>query len=622
MKRGIILLSLAFLLVTSLVLSSCGSSTSTLTTTTTTTTANTITTTTNAVIIPTGTTSTTTTTGANVTATTTSTGNWWDTLGTPTYGGTETVSINTDITQWDPYSSGGTNVLQMYLEQIDSDNWTVNPSNFAYQIIFRPPQDVVGCLATSWSMPDLNDFVVQLRQNVYWQNIAPVNGRQFTAADVVWNMDRMYGLGGGFTAPTPNDPSDVSSRAAMTSVTATGQFSVDFHWSTGNPENILETQLDQGSAAQDYVAPEAVQQWGNLNDWHHAMGTGPFILTDFVDGSSASFTSNPNYWGYDERYPQNKLPYVSKVNILIIPNQPTALAALRSGKIDIVPGNSITAATAMKETNPEIGQVPVLQAAEGMMMDNAVAPFNSLQVREAMQLAINLPLITQTYYNGSVSPIPQTLTLSTMGGGWGDPYPDWPASLQAQYAYNPTLAEQLLTQGGYPNGFTTTCVVNNSSDLELLQIVVSELASININVNLTLMDNASWGAYVISNKKATALTYSDGRPLGNAYSPIRQLELFMNGYGADYGFVNDPTFNAFYPAAMAATDVTQIQQIVANANLEVAQQHFALSIVSPNLYAFVQPWLKGYNGQNASSSGGAGYTGFYMARYWVDQSAK
>ena len=125
MKRGIILVSLAFLLVTSLVLSSCGSSTSTSTTTTTT--ANTITTTTNAVIIPTGSTSTTTTTGTNVTATTTSTGNWWDTLGTPTYGGTETVSINTDITQWDPYSSGGTNVLQMYLEQIDSDNWTGVP---------------------------------------------------------------------------------------------------------------------------------------------------------------------------------------------------------------------------------------------------------------------------------------------------------------------------------------------------------------------------------------------------------------------------------------------------------------------------------------------------------------
>ena len=213
------------------------------------------------------------------------------------YGGSETVSINTDITQWDPYSSGGTNVLQMYLEQIDSDNWTINPSNFAFEIIFRPPQDVVGCLATGWTMPDVNDFVVTLRQNIYWQNIAPVNGRQFTAADVVWNMDRIYGLGGGFTTPDPNDPSDVSSRAAMTSVTATGPFTVDFHWSSGNVENILETQLDQGTAVQDYVAPEAVQQWGNLNDWHHAMGTGPFILTDFVDSSSATFVNNPNYWG-------------------------------------------------------------------------------------------------------------------------------------------------------------------------------------------------------------------------------------------------------------------------------------------------------------------------------------
>ena len=27
--------------------------------------------------------------------------------------------------------------------------------------------------------------------------------------------------------------------------------------------------------------PEAVKQWGNLNDWHHAIGTGPFILTGF-----------------------------------------------------------------------------------------------------------------------------------------------------------------------------------------------------------------------------------------------------------------------------------------------------------------------------------------------------
>jgi len=387
---------------------------------------------------------------------------------------------------------------------------------------------------------------------------------------------------------------------------------VDFHWTNGNVENILETQLDEGTASQDYVAQEAVSLWGNLNDWHHAIGTGPFILTDFVDSSSATVVRNPTYWGFDERHPANQLPYANGVHVLIISNVPTALAALRTGKIDLVEGNSIQAATAMTTTNPSIVQVAIPQAAEGMALCNAQAPFNNLQVREACQLAQNLPLIAQTYYNGTVSAIPQSLTLSTMGGGWRDPYTSWPADLQAQFAYNPTLAKQLLTQAGYPNGFTTTCVANNTSDLSLMQIMVSNFAAIGITVNVTLMDNASWGTYCISNKKSTAMSFCDGRPFGNAYSPVRQLQLFRTGYGGDYSLVSDPTFDAFYPAAIAATDVPTIKNIVAQANLYVAQQHFGVSLVSPNFYSFVQPWLKGYNGQN-----GAWQSGFYMARYWV-----
>src|SRR5208283_6162155 len=267
--------------------------------------------------------------------TTTATGNWWDNLGTPQYGGTITVLQTANITQWDPYATGGINVLSMYLQQLDSDNWTINPLSFAFQFIFRPPEDLVGSLAQSWTMPDVNDFVVVLRQNVYWQNIAPVNGRQFTAADVVYDMDRMYGLGGGFTTPSPYASSDVISRAAMNSVTITAPWTVDFHWTNGNVENILETQLDEGTASQDYVAQEAVSLWGNLNDWHHAIGTGPFILTDFVDSSSATVVRNPTYWGFDERHPANQLPYANGVHVLIISNVPTALAALRTGKIDL-----------------------------------------------------------------------------------------------------------------------------------------------------------------------------------------------------------------------------------------------------------------------------------------------
>ena len=609
MKRGIVWVTLTSLIVMSLILTSC-SSTTTVSTLTVTGTSPITSATIQTFITPI------TTSTLLINTTTTSTGNWWDSLGTPQYGGTITALQTSDITQWDPYYAGGTNVLTMYLQQMDSDNWTINPSLFAFQFVFRPPEDLVGSLAKSWTMPDVNDFVVTLQQNVYWQKISPINGRQFTAADVVWNMDRMYGLGDGFSTPTPNDPLDVLSHGALNSVTQTGPYTVDFHWTKGNVENIMETQLDEGTAAQDYIAPEVVTLWGNLNDWHHAVGTGPFILTDFVDSSSVSFIRNPNYWGYDERYPQNKLPYADSVHILIIPTLSIAMSALRIGKIDIVENNSIQAANDMQTTNPEIVQVPIPQAAEGMTMCNAQPPFNNLQVREACQLAQNLPLIAQTYYKGTVATIPQTLTLSTMGDGWGDPYPNWPTDVQAQYAYNPTLAKSLLAQAGYPNGFTTNCVANNTSDLDLMGIFINNLAAINITVNVTRMDNTSWSTYCISNKKATAMTFCDGMPYGNTYSPIMQLQLFMTGYSGNYSLVSDPTFDAFYPAAIAATDITTIKQIVAQANLYVAEQHFAVSSVSPNLYSFVQPWLKGYNGQNGSPS-----SGFYLARFWINQSA-
>jgi peptide/nickel transport system substrate-binding protein len=506
--------------------------------------------------------------------------------------------------------------MQSYLEMATTDDWTLDPSVFKFQFTFRPPDYLKGGLAQSWEMPDSSTFIYHLRQNVYWQNIAPLNGRQFVASDMVWNMNRMYGLGGGFTKPSPYVPSDVSSRATLTSVTADGKYNVIFKWSSNNPEYILETMTDQGTSAQCYAAPEAVQQWGDLNEWHRSIGTGPFIVTDFVSSSSATVVANPNYWGTDERNPGNKLPYVKSVHFLIIVNRDTSLAALRSGKIDIVNGNTIQQSNAMKSTNPEILQVTVATAAQGFMGRNDKPPFNDIRVRKAMQLAMNLPLIASSFYGGTVPAVPQTLTSSELKG-WGYAYQDWPQELKDQYAFNQTAAKKLLADAGFPTGFHTNIVANASSDQDLLTIIVSELSDVGIIADIRLMDNVTWGLYVITNKQYDQMSYCDGRPFGNAYSPIRQLRLFQTGFGADYGCVSDPTFDAFYPAAMAATDVTAIKKIVRDANEYVARQHFGESLLLPNTFSFCQPWLKGFNAQYGATS-----FGFYLGRFWIDQKLK
>jgi len=56
--------------------------------------------------------------------------------------------------------------------------------------------------------------------------------------------------------------------------------------------------------------PEVIQKYGGMNDWRVSVGTGPFMLTDFVSASSATFVKNPAFWEKDPMGPGkgNSLP--------------------------------------------------------------------------------------------------------------------------------------------------------------------------------------------------------------------------------------------------------------------------------------------------------------------------
>ena len=490
---------------------------------------------------------------------------------------------------------------------------------FNYQIGFRPINYDEGYLESSWETPDSSTYIAHLRQNVYWQNISPANGRQFVASDVVYDFDRYLGLGDGFTKPPAT--ANASLYSSLVSVTATDNYTVVFKWSSTSLESMYENMGSMGPSI-DFECPDAVQEWGNLIDWHHAIGTGPFILTDFVDNSSATLVKNSDYWGYDERYPQNKLPYVNSLNVLIIANMPTALAAMRAGKIDEISGVSTTLAQNMQVTNPSIQQISIPGPAGTIDPRNDVAPFTDIRVREAMQMAVNVPEIAQSYYGGTADPYPVSLTSRYMTG-WGDPYPDWPADLQAQYAYNPTQAKQLLAQAGFPNGFNTDIVADNSGDINELLIVQSEFAAVGINMSIRLMDPASWTSYVNAHLD-DQITMRSSPSLGFSFEPLIQLKHFMTGF-SNTAMVSGTGFDAFYPEALAATNVGQIQQVLQQANLYVAEQHFVVALCQTTVVSLYQPWLKGYDGQDHSLYGGSNgplLLCFYGARFWIDQSQK
>ena len=616
MKRGVIWIALTLLLVVSLVFTSCNSSTTITKITTQPTTQPTM-------IASTTSKTTSVTAQPSSTTSTASTGaNWWDSLGKPQYGGTMTFRLNANIASFDPYNAETLiNVEEMWFERLFSDDWTKNPTIWNYQILFRPTEDAIGQLAGSWEFTDLGNLVVHLRQGIHWQNIAPVNGREFTSDDVVFHFNRIFGLGGGFTKPAPYY-ANVTRWAPLKSVTANDKYTVTFNWGGLNPEIILET-LRGPSTAVDEEAPEVVQAYGSTNDWRRAVGTGPYILTDFVSGSSATLVKNPNYWGYDERYPKNQLPYLDKVNILVIPDDATALAGLRTGKIDLINQISVQQASQIQKTNPEITQLPIIISHTTTVdprMD--VTPFKDIKVREAMQMAIDLPTIAKNYYGGTVSPDPSTLTSNYMTG-WGFPYSQWSQDLKNQYAYNPTAAKQLLAAAGYPNGFKTDIVAVSSGDLDLLQIVKSYFSAVGIDMDIRTMDTASWTAFVQVGHKHDQLAI-DGYngQLGQTYEPPTQLSRFQTGYSVNWCMVSDPVFDAFYPAALSAPTADALKKVVADANLYIAQQHWSISLLQPLVVNLFEPWLKGFNGQFGQTTGDFEFQGFYIARFWIDSSLK
>jgi peptide/nickel transport system substrate-binding protein len=513
------------------------------------------------------------------------------------------------------------------MDSLFGADWTANPSVQNYQLSYWDESYITGDLLSDWEFNTPGVLTMHVRKGVYWQNLPPVNGRELTSADILFHMNRMAGLGSGYTAPVAYYVADAW-VAQIKSVAAPDNWTVVMTFGTQNPEFIFENMEAPGCDC-TIENPEAVQAYttpGNpeLTNWRNAVGTGPFILTDFVDNSSATFVRNPNYWATDERHPANRLPYVSNLKILIIGNLATAEAAMRAGKIDIMDTIPTNDAVNMKKTNPTMNEIAV-PLGNGLCIDprDDLAPFTNLNVRIALQEAINLPQIASQYFGGGCDPSPLPLTSNFMPG-WGYPYSTWTAAQQAQYAYSPTNAKALLAAANFPNGFTTDITVDSSAPYQdLIQILQSEFAAINVNMSITLMAHSQFSAFVVTGHHETGLCYRTSGSLGLGYYPIRQLMKFQTGGSSNDMMVSDPKIDGWYASAMNATSVDQIKQIVHDENVYVINQNFLLSLVQPYAFFLCQPWLKGFNGQYGSTCGTVGpLLGFqYESRYWIDPSA-
>ena len=281
----------------------------------------------------------------------------------PRYGGTLTYATNMVETGGsDALVNGGSGHLlpMSVVEKPAIRNWALDRNEWGVTVISAntPFWSLTGALVESWETPDDTTIVLNIRKGVQWHDKPPMNGRELTADDIVFNYHRYLGLGSGFTESA--NPGDLG-KVGIESVTASDNYTVVVKLE--RPHLFALYWVLQWYTFYVYP-PEVIEQYGDANNWRNLVGTGPFMLTDYVEGSSVTFTKNPNYWGFDEKYPENRLPYVDEKTALIMREGATRLAALRSGKIDYVGFvtntqiNNIDQVESLARTNPEIAQWP------------------------------------------------------------------------------------------------------------------------------------------------------------------------------------------------------------------------------------------------------------------------
>src|SRR5580704_9498082 len=304
-------------------------------------------------------------------------------------------------------------------------------------------------LATSWDISANGlSYTVHLRPDAKFSDGSPV-----TAADVVYSIERSRKFSGGWGfLLTP-----------VKTITAPDTHTVVVTLSQPHAPLLADLAMYAYS-----VLPESLVKAQGAAFFQHPVGSGPFMVTSFNPDTEVDLARNPHFYGIT--------PKISKVKILIVPNDNTRVLELESKKVDIIenpPGNLVSQIDASPGLSVQL--FPSTRV-DFIQLDEHFAPFKNVLERQAVNYAINRSAIVKLAYQGHAVPGASFLPYKMQ-------YYD---SSITPYPYNPAKAKQLLAQAGYPHGFTTFLITVSGDVAGQAEAVVikQELAAVGITVNI------------------------------------------------------------------------------------------------------------------------------------------
>lgn len=472
---------------------------------------------------------------------------------TPKYGGTLRAAWDAEWASLDPHLSSAYSSFAVLANVVEA------------LTDFDDNGQLIPALATSWEQSeDGLTWTFQLREGVTFSN-----GREFTADDVKYSMDRILdpALGSGRV-------DSVGGADAVWEVVDPYTVTV----TTSEPNAILPIQL-AGAAGGAIIGHESADAEGNVVI---PIGTGPFIIDEVNGTTSLRLVRNPNYW-------QEGLPYLDAVEIEVYPEAAPREAALQGGEVDFVLNVSAPGFDALND-DPEIvvAEVAGLNY-QYMGLNLNREPLGDVRVRQALAYAIDRQQICDAGEFGRCVVIQGPTGPSS---AW---YFDY-----APYDRDIEKAKQLLAEAGYPDGFEIELMPTSTYEdtVRRAQVLVAQLAEIGVRATINAPEWSQWlelegaGNYDIYTCGWTGLTD------GNSYFYLqhRTDQVFnFTGY-------SNPEFDRLVDEARTVSDFDTRYALYEQANkIIVDEAPYIYFYTTTNKRAY-RPFVKGYvlRGDNAN----------------------
>lgn len=367
--------------------------------------------------------------------------------------------------------------LDPVLNDANLDIWVLNS---LYDTLLQSTADGTGIepmLATGYEVSeDGLTYTVTLRDNIKF-----ADGSDITTEDVIWSLDR---------ARNPENGIWGFSLEAVESVEAVGDNQVALNLSRPDPSipaalamfnsAIMPKALFEASAGE--TDAEKAQAFAE-----QPVGSGPFVLTEWVRGSHMVLERNPYYWQVDEEGVQ--LPYLDTLRFEIIPEDATRILRLQAGEIDgaeFIPLSRVAELDGDPNINMELFPstriYSLLMNGRPELLDGTPNPLSDVRVRQALNLATDKEALIQlvTYGTGTVSESYMSHATPLF-------------SPQEMYDYNPDRARELLEEAGFGDGFEVSILaISGSADDAALTTAVQQMwADVGVTLNVELVDAAT-----------------------------------------------------------------------------------------------------------------------------------